>query len=255
MRCVIRHVLLSIAAVAVLCVATDGAVLAQIQPADPESSFKRDYPAVTFETIEKTGIEGLYEVFAGGNLFYYHPKTGNLLFGEMITREFRNITAERRNERIAAVLKALPLDKAIRIGTGKNVVIEFTDVDCPFCRKIEDLFDKREDVTRYVFLFPLTQIHPESIKKSLAVLCSQDRAKAYRDAAAGRFDGKDMPGCGDDAARLLDEHREFGRRLGIQGTPALWVNATPVEGANAVQIERLLDTGNEAYSLRKEVKP
>jgi thiol:disulfide interchange protein DsbC len=255
MRCVIRHLLLSVAAVTALYIASAGTISAQGLPADPEASFKRDYPAVTFEAIEKTGIKGLYEVFAGGNLFYYHPKTGNLLFGEMITRDFRNITAERRNERIAAVLKTLPLDKAIRIGTGRNVVIEFTDVDCPFCRKLEDLFEKRDDVSRYVFLFPLTQIHPDSLKKSLAVLCSQDRAQAYKNAAAGRFDGKDMPGCGDAAARLLDEHQEIGKRLGIQGTPALWVNSTPVGGANAVQIERLLDAGNEAHSLRKEVKP
>ncbi len=255
MRCVIRHLLFSAAAVAALCIATACTVFAENSASDPGASFTRDYPAVTVETIEKTGIEGLYEVFAGGNLFYYHPKTGNLLFGEMITRDFRNITAERRNERIASVLKTLPLDKAIRIGTGKNIVIEFTDVDCPFCRKLEDLFEKREDVTRYVFLFPLTQIHPDSLKKSLAVLCSQDRTKAYKNAAAGLFDGKDMPECGDEAARLLDEHREFGGRLGIQGTPALWVNTTPVEGANAVQIERLLNAGNEAHSLRKEVKP
>ncbi len=222
----------------------------------PAALFKKDYPAVSFESIEKTDIEELYEVVAGGNVFYYHPKTGNVLFGEMITKTFTNVTAERRNSLISAKLKELPLRKAIRIGTGKNVVIEFTDVDCPFCRKLEEYFEKREDVTRYVFLFPIESLHPESMKKAAAVFCTENRLDTYKKAMKGLYDGKDLPECNNaDAAALLAEHKEFARKLGIQGTPALWINNVPVSGANIPLIEQLLSPDKARNSPRKEVKP
>jgi protein-disulfide isomerase len=39
---------------------------------------------------------------------------------------------------------------------------------------------------------------------------------------------------------LLEEHKEFAVKLGVQGTPALWVNDTPVMGANISQIDQIL---------------
>lgn len=181
-------------------------------------SFRKDYPSVRFDKIEKTEIDGVYEVAAGGNVFYYHQKTGNILFGEMITKNFKNVTAERRNSLIASFLKSLPLDKAIRIGQGKDTVIEIVDIDCHFCRKVEDFFEKQKDVSRYVFLFPLEKLHPQSLRKSIAVLCSRNQADAYQKAMKGHYDGSDANACSNqDAARLLDEHKEIAKRLGVQG--------------------------------------
>jgi thiol:disulfide interchange protein DsbC len=223
---------------------------------DPSVSFRKDYPAVSFESVEKTAIKGLYEIVAGGNVFYYHPESGNILFGEMITKTFANVTAERRNSLMAARLKDLPLGKAIRIGNGKNIVIEFTDVDCPFCRKLEEYFEKRSDVTRYVFLSPIESLHPESTKKSMAVLCAEDRSGTYRDVMKGVYDGKEVPACNnEDAAKMLAEQREFGAKLGVQGTPALWIDNVPVAGANIALIEQLLSPDKEHTVQRKEVKP
>lgn len=218
--------------------------------ASPEELFRKDYPAVTLDNIEKTDIDGVYEVFAGGNVFYYHPKTGNIIFGEMITKDYKNVTADRRNTLIAASLKTLPLDKAIRIGTGKNIVIEVVDLDCPYCRKLEEFFDKRNDVSRYVFLFPLDQ-HPDSMKKSISVLCSSNRQAAFLDMIKGLYDGKAVPACeNDDSTRLLEEHKEIARKLGVRGTPTLWINNTPVSG-DPSQMERLLTS--DLTTNRKEV--
>jgi thiol:disulfide interchange protein DsbC len=222
----------------------------------PAASFRKDYPVATFESVGRTDIDGLYEVVAGGNVFYYHPKTGNVIFGEMLTRTFTNVTAERRNSLLSGLLKDLPLEKAIRIGNGRNVVIEFTDVDCPFCRKLEEFFEKRGDVTRYVFLFPIDGLHPESTRKSLAALCAGNPAEIYRKAVKGGYDGKDVPACGkEQAAALLADHVEQGRKLGVQGTPALWINNAPVAGANIPLIEQLLSSDRDKHLPRKEVKP
>lgn len=233
-----------------------GSALSREQKVDPAASFKKDYPAVTYESVEKTDIDGVYEVVAGGNVFYYHPKTGNVLFGEMITKAFTNITADRRNNLVAKKLKSLPLNKALRLGTGKHAVVEFTDIDCPFCRKIEEYFEKRDDVTRYVFLLPLDSLHPDSRKKSLKVLCSENMAGAYKDAMKGAYDGKDIAICDDkEVVKLLEEHKAMAGSLGIQGTPALWVDTAPVMGANIPLIDQLLSSDAIAQSQRKEVIP
>jgi thiol:disulfide interchange protein DsbC len=41
---------------------------------------------------------------------------------------------------MALSAETLDLDKALRIGTGKTTVIEFTDPDCPYCRKAYQYF-------------------------------------------------------------------------------------------------------------------
>jgi thiol:disulfide interchange protein DsbC len=229
---------------------------AQGTTADPALSFKKDYPAVTIESIEKTEIDGIYEVFSGGNILYYSPKTGNLIFGEMITRDFRNVTMDRKNVLIAAALKTVPLDKAIRIGTGKHVVIEFIDIDCPYCRQLEEYFNKQDDVSRYVFLLPLEKIHPDSMKKAIAVLCSPDRSGAYRYAMKGNYDNMDAPACSSgDVSRLLEEYKAVAMKVGVQGTPALWIDGVSVSGANIPQIESLLIGSGELAAKGKEVKP
>lgn len=54
----------------------------------------------------------------------------------------------------AAWLKDIPLRQAIRIGTGRQVVIEVSVPDCRLSRRMVRYWDMRQDVTRYVSLLP-----------------------------------------------------------------------------------------------------
>jgi thiol:disulfide interchange protein DsbC len=140
----------------------------------------------------------------------------------------------------------LPLDKAVKVGNGKNIVIEFTDPDCVYCRKIEEFFSTRNDITRYVFFFPLEQIHPQAKAKSKEILCSQDPAAAYKSAMEGALDKAELKGCGgrdkeiDDVLAL---HVASALKMGVSGTPAMWVNKKQVSGADAKKLERYLSEG------------
>jgi len=49
-------------------------------------------------------------------------------------------------------LKGIPLGKAIQIGTGKHIMIEVSDPDCRFSRRMAQYWNLRRDVTRYIFL-------------------------------------------------------------------------------------------------------
>ncbi|HOO40696.1 MAG TPA: DsbC family protein, partial [Syntrophales bacterium] len=129
----------------------------------------KSFPNVKAEKAGKSVIPGLYEVEAGNNVFYFEPRNGYLIFGDIITKEGKNLSAEKRQELLARRVKEIPLEKGIKIGDGKSVVIEFTDPDCPFCRKAADWFEKnREGVTRYVFLYPITRLHTGAAAKPIS---------------------------------------------------------------------------------------
>ncbi|HEX9079729.1 MAG TPA: thioredoxin fold domain-containing protein [Desulfuromonadaceae bacterium] len=140
----------------------------------------------------------------------------------------------------AAWLRGLPLKKAIRIGTGRHVVIEVSDPDCRFSRRMARYWDLRRDVTRYVFLVALKN-HPEAPQKARYILSAADRAAAYRRVFAGGldFDENALERRYDDHG-LLEQHREAAARLGAVGTPTFFIRGVKVNGARVKEIERLL---------------
>jgi thiol:disulfide interchange protein DsbC len=140
----------------------------------PEESLKMDFPKLEAKSIVPGPIEGLYEVRSGSNIMYYSPKSSSLFVGEIYTKTGENLTAKSRDLLIQEFIKELPLDKAIKIGSGKNTVIMWTDPDCPYCRKLEEYFKDKKDITRYVYLLPLEQLHPKATIKSENILCQTD---------------------------------------------------------------------------------
>lgn len=211
-------------------------------PVDAEEAIRRQFPDLAIDAVEETPIAGLYEITIEDAVLYYHPETGVTLFGEMWSREKKNLTAIRKAAVSSGKIKNLPLDQAIKIGDGPHTVIEVVDPDCPYCRKTHAFFNRRDDLTRYVFLYPLTQLHPEAEAKSLYILCAENREKAYDAVLSGRFDGPPAPPCRDEkAAALLDQHKRIGERLHVRGTPALWIDGRFVSGADFRKITEILD--------------
>lgn len=213
----------------------------------PEESLKKNFPAIPFDAMTPSNIPGLYEVISGQQIFYYAPAAESILGGPIVTKEGRNLTEEKfqvlEQKRLAAMagkLKDLPLDKALKIGGGKNAVIEITDPDCPFCRSAAQFFQERKDVTKYVFLYPLP-MNQNAEPKIRYILCAKDRAKAYEDVMAGRMDDMTFQVCNDSAVEDLAKfHKETALALGVTGTPLFFINGQPVVGANFPVIERLL---------------
>ncbi len=205
-----------------------------------KASLRKAFPNVAPDEVRKTDMDGVYEVVGDGNVAYFHPKTGTLILGNMV-RGGKSLTQERRNEILSKFLKSLPVEKSIRVGKGKKEVIEFSDPDCPYCRKAAEYLSKRDDVTRRVFLFPLS-IHKEARKKSLKILCSADTGAAYTGAMVGKMDAEfSLPeGCDARMSALLDEHLSWGKKMGVNGTPVFWVNGEKVEGADLQRLEQLL---------------
>lgn len=220
------------------CIAHSGPVMEK-----PDAALRKAFPRLSFESIEQTDIKGMYEVVSGQNVFYYYPEKEYLLFGEIFTKAGKNLTAEKKGEIAARVVKNLPLEKAVKTGTGKASVIEFTDPDCPFCRKAYEFFKNRTDVTIYTFFSPLA--HPAAISKIYYILNSDDKAKAYKEIFEGKNPVQPAEGYSDSIKKLAQEHLDLARSVGVTGTPTFFINGKEVVGADIPQIERLLD--NESH--------
>ena len=125
-------------------------------------------------------------------------------------------------------LKDLPLDKAVKVGSGAKKVIEFTDPDCPYCRKASEALKKRTDITRYVFLTPLA--HPNAINKVHYILAAKDQEKAYHE----MMEGKPVPASARNYSKEIKaqaaEYMDFARSLGIDGTPTFFINGQRLSG-------------------------
>jgi thiol:disulfide interchange protein DsbC len=199
----------------------------------------QDFPKMEILEIGPAPVNGLYEVvLQNEDILYYASEEGIILVGELWTPDARNLTSESKSKRMSSKIDMFPLDKAIKIGDGPHVVIEVTDPDCPFCRKGSAFFDEREDVTRYVFLYPLTKLHPKSEDKSRYILSDEDPAIAYEEVFSGLYDSDPLPEFEDNG--LLEEHRAIIKKVGISGTPQYWIDGEHVSGFNEEKFEQLM---------------
>ena len=201
-------------------------------------ALRRDYPRLDFQQISPGPLEGIYQVVVSeSEIVYYIPQKGYLLTGEFWTRDSHNLTREAKAELMTAKAGLFPLDKALVIGQGPNQVIEVVDPDCPYCREGSAFFAGRKDVTRYIFLYPLS-IHPQAAQKAAYILSAKDKVAAYEEVMGGGFDDKPLPEFKDNG--MLAEHQRIGEKVGIHGTPQYWVNGHYVPGANLQEITKML---------------
>lgn len=228
----------------VLCCFVTIFLLGSIMPglAGPvEEALTKNFPSLKFDSINPTSIKGIYEVVTGTKIVYFAPETGNLILGEIIDGNGNNITAARRNAIVIGKAGSLPLDKAVKIGGGETSVIEFTDPDCPYCRKAAAFLQTRTDVKRYVFFLPLP-FHPDAERKVRYIFCSGDRAKTYEDAMKGKLDDGKYEVCNNpDVDEMVKLHKKLATMMGVTGTPFFIVNGrVVVAGADIPRIEAAL---------------
>lgn len=209
-----------------------------------KENLMKSFPNLKIDSFRESPLKGLYEITAGEQVFYFSPE-GYLFFGEIWSKDGKNLTAEIREKVVAERINGLPLDKALKIGNGPKKVIEFTDPDCPYCRKVDDFLAKRADVTRYVYFVPLRRIHPDAEKKARYILSQPDRGKAFHEVFTGQLDGKPISIADGVQQQQLEEMEKIAAGIGVRGTPALWIEGAHVNGADIQRISGLLDKGKE----------
>ncbi len=146
-------------------------------------------------------------------------------------------------------------------------IVEFGDFQCPFCKKsedsIKDVRTKYGDKVRLVYMdFPLS-FHPNALPAAEAARCAGDQAKfwQYHDALFGAqpnlksadlkaaaaklgLDQKEFDACldGNKYGNAISADQAYGSTLGVEGTPAFFINGRPLSGAQpAGEFEQIID--------------
>lgn len=138
-----------------------------------------------------------------------------------------------------ASASGIDTSKAITIGSGAKTVYEFTDPDCPFCRKASTYFDGRTDVTRHIFFYPLPR-HPRAKEKARFILSMPDKNKAYHDVMSGKMDKAPPLTATAEGIALQDEQLEITKRQRVKSTPTFMINGRIIEGFDVKKIEEAL---------------
>lgn len=204
-------------------------------------ALKNAFPKLQVTTFGKSGIPGLYEIVAGQNVIYFQPESKALIFGEIMLADGRNLTQNRRDAMAAEKIKTLPLSKAVKQGSGSNIVIMFTDPDCPYCKKAQAFLTENKDkITQYTFFLPLRQLHPDAEAKSLYILGADDKGKAYDEIEKNAVKIDKSYQASQQAKILLAAHESAAGIAGVRGTPMLFINGKTVAGANIPMMQGML---------------
>lgn len=193
------------------------------------------------DEVSKSPMPGLFEVRVNGSEIYYTDAEANYLVqGNLIdTKERRNLTEERIDKLTAITFDSLPVKDAFTIvrGNGKRKLAVFEDPNCGYCKRFEKDLQKVNNVTVYMFLYPI--LSPDSTEKAKNIWCAKDKNKAWHDWMV-----RDVtpPAANCDSAAIA-RNVELGRKLKITGTPTLvFADGSRVPGAiGAEQVEKRLN--------------
>jgi thiol:disulfide interchange protein DsbC len=174
------------------------------------------------DRISKAPIDGILEVAYGMNIFYVTADGHYLLHGQMYDLNSRtNLTEQRLSSERVTALK--DLDKSSMIvykakGKEKHVITVFTDIDCPYCRKLHEGMKQMNDlgITVRYLAFPRAGVGSPSYYKAESVWCAADRNQAMDDA---KLRGKVVQKRCDDSP--VKAQYELGQKIGVTGTPAI----------------------------------
>lgn len=172
------------------------------------------------DSVTKTPYPGIYEVYSDGQIVYTDEKLTTIFLGPLIDgKTMKNVTAERMQKLTAIRFSDLPLEQAVKIvrGDGKRVFATFEDPNCGYCKRLAKEIGRLENVTMYVFLFPI--LSPDSLDKSKQIWCSADRSRTWSE---WMVDGKSPTGKGDCDTSAVQKNLDLGRKLGINGTPTIF---------------------------------
>lgn len=222
-----------------------------------ESLVKGVIPSTKIAKVERSQIDGFYKAYLeNGNILYVNPFKRVIFIGELYTNTGVSLTANDReawkNEVSSKQIKDLNLKEVTQYakkidfnkGSKKYDFILFTDPECPFCAKVEELFINK-NVSVYINFFPLS-FHANAEKWSKEILSSRNFKDAFIKLRKTQKDlnVKITP----EAQKTLENMKILGEKLNIVGTPKLFVVDKKenkiidvIDGANMQKINSYID--------------
>jgi len=186
---------------------------------------------VQVDAVRPTPIAGLFEVTTKGLDLFYVDRSGRygLVDGRLVDmREHKDLTVARLVELRTIDFGKLPLQLAIKSGSGSRVMAVFEDPTCPVCRALHKFISQIPDTTVYHFPFPV--ITPEAMPIAASAWCASDRAGAWERAMSGGASAAAQPPTCDISG--IQQIIKTGDALQVNGTPTVFLaNGRRLQGA------------------------
>jgi len=201
------------------------------------------FPGAAITSITKTPYAGLYEVLIDGQIIYTDETAAYVFLGSVIdTKARKNITNERMAKLNEVKFDNLPFENAIKFvkGNGSRKLAVFSDPECPFCKKFEQELTKVDNITVYIFPYPIAGLHPQATAAAKAIWCAPDRNAAWQDALLKGVLPKNDGNC----KNPVEANVELGNKLHVSGTPTLiFANGQRVPGmVPADKLEKMFNS-------------
>lgn len=172
------------------------------------------------EKVVPSGVTGIQELYVEGvNLPLYLSDDGKYLIEGQITDLVNrvNLTENRQNTIRSSALEKLDVKDMIVYspkGEKKATITVFTDVNCPYCKKLHDdvpAYNKAGIEVRYL-AFPAVATK----ERMEGVWCAADPKAAF-ELAINKRKVDEKVKCATNGA--VDAHYQMGISFGITGTP------------------------------------
>ncbi len=185
----------------------------------------RDVPITSIET---TAVPGMLQVTSDLNIFYISQDGRYAFFGDLIDlnkdKKQWSMTEQSMRQLRAKALAAIdPSNMIIYPSTAKKkigTITVFTDIDCPYCRKMHEHIAEYTDLgieVRYLS-FPRGGTKSTSFEEAIKVWCAKDKATAYTKAV----ESKEFPEKTCSTSPVASQF-ELGQQMGVSGTPTIFL--------------------------------
>ena len=193
-------------------------VIADENISELKKSLAKRLPQFEISFIDKTPIEGIYQVIIGGQVIYMTRDARYMIDGNLIDLA----TKKNYSEDAMSLIRLSQIEKLgeenMIVYTPESIrhtITVVTDIDCPYCRRLHSEMDQYMAggvKVRYIFM-PLKG--QSDYRTTVSVWCSKDQNQALDLAKAGaEMETKDCD-------NPIDQHLKISKSLGVRGTPAI----------------------------------
>jgi thiol:disulfide interchange protein DsbC len=186
-------------------------------------------PSLQITAINTTPVPDIYQVMlASGEIVHVYKEGNYLLSGEMFAVQdaggLKNLTETTRSQSRQAAIQSINKSDTITYaakGPSKGDVYVFTDIDCGYCRKfhVEVPALTQKGITVHYLAWPRAGVESSVGKQMQNIWCSEDPQAALTLAKQGK-PITDSKAC----ARQIKPQLDLGFKLGVDGTPAVFLS-------------------------------
>ncbi len=184
---------------------------------------------VRLDDVAETDIYDVFQVKVGPRYIYLLGEGRYALMGDLVDLEAGvNLTERaRRATTLAGIAEFADADLVVFPAKGerKATLHVFTDTSCPYCQKLHEEIEQLQQAgisVRYL-PYPRGGSRGPGYATLKSVWCADDRPQAMTDAKQQILD--DLPAGDCTAAAIVDRGFTVGNRIGITGTPALFLDS------------------------------